>query len=148
MSERAYKELQVGQSCEGTYAFEIGLERRKNLFDRAFDEHASDQTEAFAVRVGFGCLAECVDYESARVTGEGGRRVVSYIDPSLCAEGGNSLVLISFAFELADLGSNSLKLRPSALVDLCCLCAGVKCMWEGEPCQCDLVSKFCAGGRG
>lgn len=55
-----------------TYAFKIGLKRRKNLFNCTFDEHTSDETEAFAVRIGFGCFVQRVDYKSMRV--QNGRR--------------------------------------------------------------------------
>ena len=36
---------------DGTYAFEVGLQGRKHLFDRSFDEDTADETETLAVGV-------------------------------------------------------------------------------------------------
>lgn len=47
-----------------TYAFEIGLERRQDFLYGSFDKHTTDETEALAIRVGFGRLGEGVDYQS------------------------------------------------------------------------------------
>ncbi len=47
-----------------TYAFKVSLQRRKHFFDCTFDKDTSDESEAFAIWVGFGGFGECIDYES------------------------------------------------------------------------------------
>jgi hypothetical protein len=54
-----------------TYAFKIRLQRRKHFFHRPFDEHASDESEAFAIRVGFGCFTQGVDDQSVCAKSKG-----------------------------------------------------------------------------
>lgn len=50
-----------------TYALEIGLQCWKNLLDRTFDKHTSDEPEALAIWIGFRCLCQCVDHQSKGV---------------------------------------------------------------------------------
>lgn len=117
-----------GVSEEGgrvTYAFEIGLERRQDLFHSTLYEDTTDETETLAIWVAFGRFCECVDYESRQMEVDVTERewsarpddsltpCPSKLQSSGLNHAADLLVLISFSLELADLGSDPLEFGSS-----------------------------------